>query len=353
MTWAVMALHPAIRAALLGLPPLRNLIAARDRLLLERNDSVAAGNRLRDERDRLAAACDRMAQERDRLLWDHRFVPPGHFYSPIPALDEVARDAGRIFADPPRVLPGIDMREEVRAQLGSLLPDQLLERFVRFYEEMPFTPEPDPTLRYRFDNGAYSYFDAIALYCMIRHLQPARIVEIGSGHSSCITLDTNESFFADRIETVFVEPYPKTLRALIRPEDAARVQIVETRLQDVPAALFATLGENDILFIDSTHVGKIGSDVSLLFAEILPALRPGVCVAFHDIFYPFEYPRYWIEAGRAWNEAYMLRCFLQYNSRFRIELMTDYLARFHAEFLRRHMPLCLENPGASLWLRAG
>ena len=91
--------------------------------------------------------------------------------------------------------------------------------------------------------------------------------------------------------------------------------------------------------------------MNIIFAEILPALRSGVFVHFHDIFYPFEYPRYWIDEGRAWNEAYMLRCFLQDNSAFSIELWNQFLAEFNRPWFERHMPMCLRNTGASLWLR--
>ena len=201
-------------------------------------------------------------------------------------------------------------------------------------------------------NLAYSYSDAIMLYCMIRHLKPRRIIEVGSGHSSCVILDTNEIFFANRIETVFIEPYPDLLLSLLKPGDENRIQIIPKRLQDVASSLFSSLDANDILFIDSTHVAKIGSDVNMVFAEILPALHPGVHVHFHDIFYPFEYPKYWIEEGRAWNEAYMLRCFLQYNSRFSIELMNTFVQQFHRDLFEQNMPLCLRNPGASIWIRA-
>lgn len=310
-----MPFRRALKAASMRVPAIRDFIAGRDRLI----------------------------QERDRLLASQRFVPPGHFYSPLPSLDEVARDDARIFGEPPRTLAGIDLQEPAQMEL--------LASFVRFYNEMPFAPEPTPGLRYRFENGAYSYSDAIMLHCMLRHLAPKRVIEIGSGHSSCVTLDTNERCFGNRIETTFIEPYPELLRSLLKPGDEARVEIIPTRLQDAPAALFANLGANDILFIDSTHVGKIGSDVNFIFAEILPSLRPGVRVHFHDIFYPFEYPRYWIEEGRAWNEAYMLRCFLQYNARFSIELMNTFLQQFHRDFFEQHMPLCLKNPGASIWLR--
>jgi len=148
------------------------------------------------------------------------------------------------------------------------------------------------------------------------------------------------------------ELVPVSLSAsLLKEGDRARIRIVPSRLQDVPLATFEALESNDILFIDSTHVGKTGSDVNHLFFEILPRLASGVHVHVHDIFYPFEYPKEWVYKGRAWNEAYMTRAFLQYNAAFRIALMNTFMQRFHADFFREKMPLCLRNPGGSLWLR--
>jgi hypothetical protein len=95
-----------------------------------------------------------------------------------------------------------------------------------------------------------------------------------------------------------------------------RNTVTVARLQDVDQEIFARLKANDILFIDSSHVAKIGSDVNHLMSEILPILAPGVHIHFHDIFYPFEYPRQWVEEGRAWNEAYLLEAFLSFNSEF-------------------------------------
>ena len=107
----------------------------------------------------------------------------------------------------------------------------------------------------------------------------------------------------------------------------------------------------DILFIDSSHVAKIGSDVVYLMTEVLPQLRPGVLVHFHDVFWPFEYPEEWVQEGRAWNETYMLKAFLQFNERFRILLFCSYLALHHRAVLEQHLPLALKNSGGSLWLR--
>lgn len=272
-----------------------------------------------------------------------RSTDPGHFYSPIPDPEEVRRDEERIFGTCPRSLPGIDLREAAQKEL--------LEKFAGFYEHMPFLAQKAAGVRYHFENPAYSYSDAILLHCMIRHAQPKRIVEVGSGFSSCVTLDTNELFFDNAIQTTFIEPYPALLTSLLKEGDVARIRIIPSRLQDVALDTFKALECNDILFIDSTHVSKTGSDVNRLFFEILPQLASGVYVHVHDVFYPFEYPKEWVYKGRAWNEAYLLRAFLQYNAAFRIVLMNSFMQRFHEDYFREKMPLCLKNPGGSIWLR--
>jgi len=123
------------------------------------------------------------------------------------------------------------------------------------------------------------------------------------------------------------------------------------RAEDPIPGLFAGLSSGDVLFVDSSHVSKVGSDVNHIFFHILPMLNPGVRVHFHDIFYPFEYPEEWIFAGRSWTEAYILRAFLQYNGSFEVELFPNYLMRFHEEFFKKAMPLCRKDPGGSIWLR--
>ncbi|RJQ68725.1 MAG: class I SAM-dependent methyltransferase [Desulfobacteraceae bacterium] len=284
-----------------------------------------------------------VVSERENFQRKCGFVPPGHFYSPIPSLEEIERDEEKIFGNIPRSIPGIEMHEAEQLTL--------LEIFCQYYQSMPFSPHKNKRLRYFFENPAYSYSDAILLYCMIRHLQPKKIIEIGSGFSSCLSLDTNELFFNGAIQFTFIEPYPELLMSLIKKEDKNTIKIIPKRLQDVELHEFETLEANDILFIDSTHVSKVNSDVNRIFFEILPVLSPGVYIHFHDVFYPFEYPRDWIFEGRAWSEIYLLRTFLQYNSRFSIFLMNTYMSHFHRQFFQDNMPLCLKNTGGSIWIR--
>jgi hypothetical protein len=106
----------------------------------------------------------------------------------------------------------------------------------------------------------------------------------------------------------------------------------------------------DILFVDSTHVGKIGSDVLFLVHQVLPSLPAGVHVHVHDIFYPFEYPPEWLYEGRAWNEAYLLRAYLTFNETIRINWFSSYLALFHRAEVEASLPTWGVNTGGSLWL---
>ncbi len=285
---------------------------------------------------------DELRRELDGLKKDQRFAP-GHFYSPIPSLDEIRRDEQKIYGSVDKNIPGVDLCESEQLRL--------LEQFLPYYKEMPFQPQKAEGLRYYFENPSYSYCDAIFLYCMIRFLKPRRIIEVGSGFSSCVTLDTNELFFDGTIMTTFIDPYPELLMSLLKETDKGKIQIIPSRLQDVDLGEFRQLEANDILFIDSTHVSKINSDVNRIFFSILPILSPGVYVHFHDICFPFEYPKKQVYEGIAWNEAYMLRAFLQFNSSFRMVLMNTFMEIFHKPFFDDKMPACLKNGGGHIWIR--
>jgi hypothetical protein len=270
-------------------------------------------------------------------------IPPGHFHSPYPSLDDVRR-AARGWAKPPPDLPGLDLH----------VPEQLalVEEFARFREELPFPSQPDPAFRYWYASGVFGSGDAVVLYSMIRHLRPRRMIEVGSGFSSAVTLDTNDRFFDSAIECTFIEPDTARLRELLRPGDLERVVLREELVQDVPIEVFEALRANDILFIDSSHVAKAGSDVNYLLLEVLPRLDVGVHVHVHDIFYPFEYRRDWLVNYRwAWNEAYLLHAFLLHNADFEVRFFNNYLKLFHRDAIERALPAALKQAGGSIWLR--
>ena len=272
-----------------------------------------------------------------RLGWN-----PGHFYSPIPSLNEIRQQEARLFGPPPPGLPAINLNLDRQRRR--------FERISQAYADQPFGDAPRAGFRYGFDNPNYSYGEAIVLFAMLRDLRPRRLIEVGSGHSSCAILDINEHALGGAMSCAFVEPYPDLLRSLIRPEDARSIRIFATPVQDVSLDEFEALEANDVLFVDSSHVSKVGSDVNHLIFEVFPRLKPGVVIHIHDMFYPFEYPPAWIYQGRFWNECYIVRAFLQYNSAFEIDFFNDYWARCRYAELVCDMPLFAKSPGTSLWM---
>ena len=274
------------------------------------------------------------------LSKSNQWVQDGHFYSPYPSWDEISehRQARRV----PGSFPGIDFQDDEQRKL--------MDSLAAYYPDLPFQDEAVRGLRYQYRNSSYPSGDAIPLFCMIRHLRPKRIIEVGCGNSSCVIMDTNDRFFASGIDLTFVEPYPDFFHSLLRPGEKERVRLLASRLQDVPMAEFERLEGNDILFIDSTHVSKLNSDVNHLLFEIFPRLKRGVFIHIHDVFFPFEYPIEWLEEGRAWNESYILRAFLQFNDHFKMRFFNTYLFEKHRAWFQDKMPRCLAQPGGSIWL---
>jgi predicted O-methyltransferase YrrM len=267
--------------------------------------------------------------------------PPGHFYSPIPSAADLRRAYGRkkILAE----LAGIDLREDSQlsliAELGAM------------DSEVPFGDYSQPGLRYWFTNGFFGRGDAVLLYAMLRHFEPHRVIEVGSGFSSALMLDVNDHWMRGSTRFTFVKPYPDRLNALLRPEDHENVEIFVQPVQDVDPTIFESLESGDILFIDSSHVSKTGSDVNHLVLNVLPLLAAGVIVHFHDVFWPFEYPEEWALRGRAWNEDYLLRAFLSYNDHFEILLYNNWLAQIHSDLVRLSLSNWSKDETGSLWLR--
>lgn len=283
-------------------------------------------------------------QEKECLLKKYKtWVPPGHYYSPIPDVHEIRQRENNIFNDSFNKIDGLDLNEEEQVELYGKLQE--------FYNELPFLGSKKEDLRYYFENDFFLYTDAIILYSMMRYLKPRRIIEIGSGYSSCVMLDINERFFNNSILCTFIEPDPQRLFSLIEESDKNNINLRQSNLQDIDEEIFLDLSEGDILFIDSTHVSKTNSDVNLIFSKILPNLKKGVYIHFHDIFYPFEYPKEWVYQGRAWNEAYILKAFLQYNDNFKIKFFNSFFGKFYSDKLAKYTPLCLKNTGGSIWIQ--
>ena len=270
--------------------------------------------------------------------------PPGHFYSPIPQLHEALSSQQAAYAHRfERECPGVDLQEQEQLSL--------LDKFRTLYVDFDLPEQPQESYRYYFANGFFPGGDAVILYSIMRHFKPRHIIEVGSGFSSAAMLDINEKYMGKGVRLQFIEPYPDRLYYLLSESDLKRNKIYVQKLQNTELAIFDDLRENDILFIDSSHVLRIGSDVMYLLFNILPHLNPGVVIHIHDIPWPFEYPREYIMVGRAWNEVYALRAFLQYNNHFKILFFNSYMHTFYGEELRASMPIFASTPSSSIWIQ--
>lgn len=269
--------------------------------------------------------------------------PAGHYYSTVISINEIKDRQGEIWKNAyVDGIPEIDLNTE--AQL------KLLAQLKRYYPELPFTKNKQSNLRYRFENDYYSYSDGVILYSMIRHFKPKSIIEIGSGFSSANMLDTNELFFDNSIKLIFIEPYPEErLNGIMTGKDKKLSTVLNNNVQTIPMEVFKQLESGDLLFIDSSHAVKTGSDVNYILFDILPTLNKGVLIHFHDIFYPFEYPKDWVLRGFGWNEVYFLKAFLMNNNKYRIRFFTDYLHKHHQSSLD-DMPIAAQGSGSSLWI---
>lgn len=290
--------------------------------------------------------------EAEIKVWKTRFREPGHYYSPFPNLKDIDLRKGDIFGkDYQKSLGGIDFQDQEQFLL--------LGEFSKYYDPDFFPKEKNSNFRFYYNNQYFCYSDAIFLGAMMRHLRPKRIIEIGSGFSSALMLDINERFLDRRVHLTFIEPYPEDrLEDLVRSSDSC--MIIKDFIQNLQLSIFEELEENDILFVDSSHVSKTFSDVNHILFNILPILKKGVVIHFHDIFFPFEYPLEWVHQQRGWNEAYLIRAFLQYNSSFKIELFTSYLETKYRNWFLENMPACLtpheewpKDDGTSYYLDTG
>lgn len=238
--------------------------------------------------------------------------PSGHFYSPIPDLNDVNPSkfintfANCIAMDDSQVFQFAKDIFSYAPELASLIE----------------SGETD----FRWSNDQLPPADALAYYGAIKHLKPFKIIEIGSGFSTQVAISAVKSNGYGQITCI--EPYPREfLKA------SKEVVLIEKKLQDVPDDIFRSLKRGDVLFIDSSHQAKCQSDVLDIIFRVLDLVEVGVYIHFHDIFYPDDYPYFWLkDNGIFFNEQYFLLAYLKDNAKYTCRLPNAYLVRKHREY---------------------
>jgi predicted O-methyltransferase YrrM len=270
---------------------------------------------------------------------------PGHFYSPIPDTERLGQPGQRerVWPAEPHPMPGVDWRPEAQLELCR-------EVFARQHP-ISFPVESVGVPEFTRNSPRYAPVDAWVLQAFLRHLEPARVVEVGAGYSSLVTARVNREFFDERIRFSAIDPYPLEF-LLQRVPGLSELRTEE--VQDTPLSVFEELEANDVLFVDTSHVVKTGGDVPWIYNQILPRLRSGVVVHLHDCFLPWDYPQHWVFEGKGWNELYMTQAFLAWNSAFEVLFGTHWMIQKHWDDLRRAFPDLVDDDrrrGSSLWIR--
>jgi hypothetical protein len=274
--------------------------------------------------DRVAHHLLFLAQSRPYLSdrWGYH-IRPIHYYEPLPDFRSITTEQ----ITRHREFRGIDFRWD--DQLA------LLNNLAAYRGELT-------TLDFNFNNDFFSGFDAAVYYSLIRRLKPQRIIEIGGGYSTQLA---NKALAANGGgKLTCIEPNPERLNGA-----GSKVELIQKRVEEIDVSYFSCLAANDILFIDSSHTVKFGSDVCYEFLEILPRLEPGVWVHVHDIFFPHDYPAEWLIKRRlALNEQYLLEAFLSFNREFRVGLANYWLCLEYAASVKKLWPA--SSNASSFWV---
>lgn len=268
-------------------------------------------------------------------------VVPKTFYSPIPDLAELSPDIW-------------ERRSELRG-VHFDLDEQLswIEEHIAPAMSQFSPPEHDTgrVSEYTLANDSYGRVGADILHGVVRGLRPRRIVELGSGQSTLIMAAAAARNAAEGVQTELrtYDPFPGAAVTGL----TGATTLHRMRAQDVPLEVFAELQAGDVLFVDTTHTVKLGSDVNHIVLDVLPMLAPGVLVHVHDIFLPYEYPRKWAEeSGLYWAEQYLLQAYLSGNAHYEVLVATFALCRERGEAMARLAPTW--QPGATasaFWMR--
>lgn len=267
------------------------------------------------------------------------------FYSPIPDWRAMPDEVWTRRS----TLAGIDW--DLEAQL-TFLEHELAPYLTEF---RPPSAARSGVVEYHYGNGFFGPVDADVLYAFIRRFRPRRVVELGSGYSSLVIGAARARNEADGGIGSSHDVYDPFSRADLAQAIRAVADLHRVSANDVPLSVFDDLDEGDVLFVDTTHTVKLDSDVNYIVLDVLPRLKPGVVVHFHDIFLPWEYPKAWLMDPEVyWAEQYLLQAFLACNREYEVLFGVAAALADERERVARKIPSTDGASGAaSFWIRRG
>lgn len=254
-------------------------------------------------------------------------VGPNHFYWPVPDL------------------ASLESRRSVSSEIASApelgLPKQveLLENLsARYSDEWNFPEQPTNDSEYHSCNGFFETVDAQVAYAMVRHFKPSNVIEVGGGFSTRLLAQAlRVNFEQDGVQSQLttIDPGLDRSQQLSLPQE---VGVIQRPVQEIDLGLFSSLKGGDILFLDSSHVVSVGSDVVYEYLEVIPRLGKGVVIHAHDIFLPFDYPDELVGNLSFWSEQYLLQAFLSFNPCFEVLWSSSAMQTHHSETLDQTFP---------------
>jgi hypothetical protein len=303
-------------------------------------------------RDFLAKSIIAVGSKRARILQDPRYfefwekngfhITPNSFAYPIPDTRDLTDDLW----DEHSQMVGVDLNESGQISLLKLFTTKFRTEYAQFPSAKTNVPH-----QYFLQNPYFISVDGEILYCMVRHFKPRRIFEIGSGYSTYLSAQAvrQNDLEGSPCELAAFEPYPNDV---LKRGFPGLSRLVETRIENTPLSEFAKMENGDILFVDSSHSLKIGSDVRCEFLEIIPRLQKGVIIHVHDIFFPAEYPKDWVLNDHIfYNEQYLLQAFLAFNESFEVLWAGSFMHLKHPQHLRAAFDSYHGGWPGSFWMR--
>jgi hypothetical protein len=277
---------------------------------------------------------------REYLQLNGVVVSPSNFYSSIPTIKEIHESFEYKETHPPYLDDSLFNTQFLNEHLLALLP--CVEGF---FPPMEISDAGEK--KFYFNNSQFSYSDAFSYYGFIKKLNPNTVFEIGSGYSSLIA---SEALLANKKgKLVCVEPFPRQFiedmadKSLITLKKLPVQQITSEMLNEI-------LCDGDILFIDSTHTVKTGSDCLHIYLRLLPNIRKKIFIHVHDIFLPFGFPKNWmLEHQLFWTEQYLLLAFLKDNPKVKVIFGSAYHKVYSPDLLDKLMGSNFPSGGSSFW----
>jgi hypothetical protein len=267
-------------------------------------------------------------------------VVPANFYSAVPSISEIESSYEYAGEDPPYLNDRIFNSATIHRTLEELIP-----------YAADFSPPEDGDevngTSYFWRNSQFSFSDAMSYWAFIRKTRPKTVLEIGCGFSSLIALEALNANGAGKLHGI--EPFPRPFVSRLASDGAFALEQRPAQTVD-PEWANSILQDGDILFIDSTHTVKTGSDCLHIYLRLLPMIRRKILVHVHDIFLPFGMPKEWLlDMHIHWTEQFLLLALLTDNPRTRVLYGSAYNDHFNKKLLSEFMHGKFGQGGGSFW----